>query len=315
MTLPSQEYLQSRIDYDPQTGIAKWKPVDESYGPKWKQFNTCYAGNLLSTRQASIDGGRFPTARLLYKLHHGTEPDRSLRFLDHNKDNHAIANMISLPQLKMLKDDSFISNATPITDEANQLFRYDQHTGKLYWKPRDDASFNTKYAGKEAGSAYDGYIRIRILESRSRAHRVAWFLYYGVDPGRYVIDHIDRNRSNNAIKNLRLATTSLNTSAASLKFAKGYTQYSDRYYASIYVGGVNKHLGVYDTEIEARLAYETAVELYKPTYQFTESEQQMLDELYETYPDADPNLQRSCHNIHVKAVTHYIDAAIVQGPN
>lgn len=311
MILPTQEYLKSRIDYNPETGEARWRLVDESYGPKWKQFNSVYAGKQLSTDKTRLDGGRFSTARLLYKLHHGTDPDRALILLNQN-NTYAIANMITLPQTKIVKDDSFIANTTPIGDEANQLFRYDHHTGKLYWKPRDDAWFNSRYAGKEAGSIYKGYVRVRILDSRSRAHRIAWFLYYGVDPGKYLIDHIDGNRSNNAIKNLRLGTVSLNNSAASFKSAKGYSLHKGRYYAYLNISGVKKHLGSYETEIEARLAYESAVELYKPIYKFTTEEQAMLDNLYNLYPNCSKDLQKSCHDIHVKAVTHYVDATDVQ---
>ena len=37
-----------------------------------------------------------------------------------------------------------------------------------------------------------------------RCHRIAWVIFYGKDPGEAQVDHIDRNKSNNKIENLRL---------------------------------------------------------------------------------------------------------------
>jgi len=42
------------------------------------------------------------------------------------------------------------------------------------------------------------------------ANRIAYYLYHGVDPEGLVVDHIDGNRRNNAIHNLRAVTVSVN---------------------------------------------------------------------------------------------------------
>ena len=42
------------------------------------------------------------------------------------------------------------------------------------------------------------------------ANRLAYYMYWGDDPGTLVVDHIDGNRSNNAIHNLRAVTVSEN---------------------------------------------------------------------------------------------------------
>lgn len=50
-----------------------------------------------------------------------------------------------------------------------------------------------------------GYITISVGGKSYAAHRLAWLYMYGVMPEQE-IDHIDGDRSNNAIKNLRIAT-------------------------------------------------------------------------------------------------------------
>jgi hypothetical protein len=78
----------------------------------------------------------------------------------------------------------------------NELFVYDN--GKLFnridrWRAR---------AGQEAGTfCEDGYRYIRVDRKQYLAHRIIWKLLYGEDPEE--IDHINGNRSDNRITNLR----------------------------------------------------------------------------------------------------------------
>lgn len=305
MTLPSQEYLISRIDYNPETGEASWKPVDESYGLGWKQFNTRYAGQVIPY-SFRLQNSRYTLPKAIHKLLTGEDRKPVVR---------AIA-----PKLTIVKPPARVIELRPIPDAANDLIYYDHVTGNLLWKHRSGNSrFNKLYANKIAGSLNkaNGYIKINVNDTIGLgAHRVIWKLYYGIDPGNYQIDHIDGTRSNNCISNLRLATGTLNTSAAATN-SKGYSlnKRHNRFSSSIMVKGTPIFLGYFDTDIEAKEAYNLAVELYKPFYKFTQEEQAQLDLLYATYPNCDPNLQKLCHAIQVKAVKYFDDAAIVQTPN
>ena len=107
-----------------------------------------------------------------------------------------------------------------------QLLRYDPDTGQLFWVPRTHAMFsatlgrtsqhscshwNSRYAGHEAFTSDngDGYKQGRIFGAAFFAHRVAYALATGFWPS-HEIDHIDGDRSNNRLPNLRLASRSEN---------------------------------------------------------------------------------------------------------
>lgn len=54
-----------------------------------------------------------------------------------------------------------------------------------------------------------GYLRVFIYNRYYKAHQLAWYYMYGEWPN-LQIDHIDTNKTNNAISNLRLATQKIN---------------------------------------------------------------------------------------------------------
>lgn len=84
---------------------------------------------------------------------------------------------------------------------------YDPDTGNFTWI----AKWSGKRPGDKAGKRSSrGYINLRINNIRYRAHRVAWLLMTGSFPSG-VIDHINRNPSNNVWTNLRDTTQSVNT--------------------------------------------------------------------------------------------------------
>jgi hypothetical protein len=80
--------------------------------------------------------------------------------------------------------------------------------GNVYWKHREDMSnsWNARHAGKKAGSVDSfGYLRTTVLynifRSYLKIHTIVWILNHGCYP-KNMIDHIDRNKTNNLIDNL-----------------------------------------------------------------------------------------------------------------
>lgn len=86
-----------------------------------------------------------------------------------------------------------------ITQEILKEY-FDYNEGCLVWKK--NTTFRN-HIGKKAGVvAKNGYIYIGILGNKALAHRLIWLYHYGEWP--VEIDHIDRNRTNNRIENLRI---------------------------------------------------------------------------------------------------------------
>jgi hypothetical protein len=86
---------------------------------------------------------------------------------------------------------------------------FDYCDGNLYWKQ----SVNTKIkVGQKAGCPKnDGYIQIRVNKKPYQAHRLIYLYHYGVLPDHPLeLDHINRNRADNKVENLRIVTKSEN---------------------------------------------------------------------------------------------------------
>ena len=150
-------------------------------------------------------------------------------------------------------------------DRLKKCLNYDPETGLFY---REIATARCVKIGNIAGSVSNGYIRIKIDGKRYQAHILAWFYVYGKLPD-YEIDHIDGNRSNNSIINLRDVTKSINVQnqkkAQSDNKSTGLLgAYSSgkKYKSSIRVDGENKYLGIFETAELAHGAYINAKRKY-----------------------------------------------------
>lgn len=107
---------------------------------------------------------------------------------------------------------------------------YDATTGRLTWKVRSQESFwggdayregvarrwNREKAGREAGHiGANGYRILCIARRTNQAHRIAWAMATGAWPEKQ-IDHINHDRSDNRLENLREVSGSENCRNRSL---------------------------------------------------------------------------------------------------
>jgi len=160
---------------------------------------------------------------------------------------------------------------------------YYPETGSMRWRPRlegsDAARWNSRYAGRECGTIDDkGYRRIlfRLLPGKTfkiRAHRLAWFISYGVMP-QGEIDHINQDKADNRLKNLRDVPKNINQRNGTRKRnntsgVAGVTWHKQRgkWCAQAFMDGKHYHLGLF----EELTAAETATRKFRALHGFTET--------------------------------------------
>lgn len=136
--------------------------------------------------------------------------------------------------------------------KLKEFLDYNPETGNFYWKV--NKANNTKI-GQIAGCIKNnGYVYIRINWKSYLAHRLAFFYVNGRWPLDQ-IDHINHNRSDNRIVNLRECNSSQNQH--NRKNSKGYSWHKGRkkYQAHIKINKISIYLGQFDTAEEARDCY------------------------------------------------------------
>ncbi len=140
-----------------------------------------------------------------------------------------------------------------------ELLHYDSHTGvftrKVALSPRS-------LVGDVAGNLTKGYIELSVDSKVYRAHKLAWFYEYG-NWATSELDHIDRNKANNAITNLREASRTQNSGNSPRRSTnqsgfKGVSLYGKGFKAAIMKDNKRIHLGVYTKATDAAIAYDEA---------------------------------------------------------
>jgi hypothetical protein len=140
------------------------------------------------------------------------------------------------------------------------LLDYDPDTGIFCWRV---SRGNRIKVGAAAGTvSSNSYAVIKINGMPFKAHRLAWLHFHGVWP-EHQIDHIDENKSNNRISNLRDVPQSMNQHNAIKPRKDGTSGYrgvswdkgKTRWRAQIEVNGQKQYIGLFDTPKAAHAAY------------------------------------------------------------
>lgn len=158
----------------------------------------------------------------------------------------------SRQRLKRLDEKTLGFKKVLTQKELKARYTYDEKTGKIFSKYREVGWLHP-----------DGYIRISVDRKLYLAHRLAWLYIYGELPSKE-LDHINQNKADNRICNLRLADrhqNSQNTNKAR-KHSKlgvvGVSKNGNRYTAQIGFKGARIKLGYFDTLEQASACYQNA---------------------------------------------------------
>lgn len=134
----------------------------------------------------------------------------------------------------------------------HDIFTYKE--GYLYWKV--SPAKNIKIGDVAGTKLKDGYVAIRYKGRGYKAHRLIW-QYHNQLLLEATIDHINGNRCDNRIENLRNVSQSQN--AKNRKHSKGwcFSKKTKKYQAQVEHNGRKIWLGYFDTKEQAYLAYKT----------------------------------------------------------
>lgn len=141
--------------------------------------------------------------------------------------------------------------------KLRELFDYDGKTGVLVWR----VGTGGRHVGDMAGTKdRAGYVRVQARGRLWLAHRLVWAYVHGEWP-RGQIDHINGDRADNRIANLRDVSPSVNRQnmRAATRMNKtgflGVHIQDGRYKAAITIDGKRTGLGSFGTGEEAHAAY------------------------------------------------------------
>jgi len=152
-------------------------------------------------------------------------------------------------------------------ERIEEVLSYDPTTGLFTWiAPSGPRVRQGDLAGTVSGH---GYRSIYIDGIKFRAHRLAWFLMTGQVPEQ--VDHINRERDDNRISNLRAATASQNrfntvahrdsgTGAKNVYRVKRGN--CERWKVAMMVKGKTIRLGSFKTQEDAEIAASKARETH-----------------------------------------------------
>jgi len=145
------------------------------------------------------------------------------------------------PKNPNVTESDYIRSTIEYCAETGFLFRLTNQS----WKPKLNRG---------------GYQQIKINRRLYSVHRVAWFLHYGYWPC-FLLDHIDGDKQNNRISNLRESSNAMNqqnrktATTGSKTGLLGVSEGKNRFQARIHVNGKQKTIGWFKTAQQAHEAY------------------------------------------------------------
>lgn len=138
----------------------------------------------------------------------------------------------------------------------NEYLSYNSETGIITWIKK---SSKNVIIGRIAGTPHRmGYQAIQVRGNLRLSHRVAFLMYHGYLP-KYV-DHINGNKIDNRISNLRSCTVSQNgfnrpAPPSNTSGYKGVGKCGDKWRSRLVFEGKEYSFGTYDCKHEAAKAY------------------------------------------------------------
>lgn len=150
-------------------------------------------------------------------------------------------------------------------ERLKELFVYDKNTGLFHRKSGRGGKPKGSIAGTDKGN---GYIQINVDKRLYLAHRLAWLYMYGEFP-KEQLDHVNHERNDNRIANLREVTHQENGCNQKLRCTNtsgvmgvSWDKVRNKWAVAIKAKSKLIHLGRYKTKSRAISVREMAEILY-----------------------------------------------------
>lgn len=161
------------------------------------------------------------------------------------------------------REGATFDNSTKETNDALNWFKSNTYVKDdvLHWGQSTHGRMRSRaYLFKPAGGVSNrGYIQVRKGRDKFMAHRIIWAMHYGEWP-KYGIDHINGDKLDNRIENMRETTQFENSKNASKYpraegwIATGVSRHGDRWRSTAQVDNNKVHLGVFNCHTSALIA-------------------------------------------------------------
>lgn len=266
----TQARARELLDYDAPTGLLTWrKPSRRGQKPGDLAGTVTHAGALAIGFDRKVHPGHF----IAWVHVKGVPPaGMQVRHLNGDKLDNRIENLhlvqtglMAVEEILKTEDDLRLrlkwpsgNLVLPSLALVRALTDYHPENGTFTWRVSRAAEFPIGAALKPRIGT-DGYGRVCLLNMEYRVSRLAWLHHHGVDPGDMQVDHINRDRLDNRISNLRLATNRQNAANAKLRESnrwgcKGVYGSEGKWKVQFRVGRKKHQIGTIYSTLEAAVS-------------------------------------------------------------
>lgn len=249
--------LLSVVEYNKDTGIFKWKINKSGRAKAGLNVGSVNGDGFVITR---IEGKQYLVHRLAWFYINKKWPKRCLTHINKNKSDNRISNLCEYVYTKEKpKEEKENLNQGHVLLALN----YDKETGVFTWKKNKNRRSRLEDGAIAGSLKKDGYIRIKLRGKQYSAARLAWLYVYGSWPSNF-IDHINGEKTDNRICNLRDATSRQNSQ--NLKRHRDgklvgctFNKKTKTWASLIRINEKQIYLGSFKSELEANLAYKKSI--------------------------------------------------------